>query len=133
MELVLVRHGEPDTTLEDLTDPPLTERGSYVTEADFEGMSRDDAIAALHAMQTPEFQARVAAGFDDIIGAHPRATVAVVCHGGVIASLSSAVLDTSADLMVDHASVTRVMASSSGVRSLMTFNERTWLDHLRPT
>ncbi len=189
MELILIRHGEPDITLEDLSDPPLTprghaqaaataahlaethldavyispqqraqqtaaplltnrslapvtdtriaefdyERGSYVTEADFAGMTREQALAELMAMQGPAFHARVAAGFDDIVVNNAGRTVAVVCHGGVISSVVKSVLEADKGAGADHASVTRIMASSSGVRSLVTFNERHWLDHLRPS
>ena len=186
MELYIIRHGEPDVTLEDLSDPPLTELGhrqaaataellarthfdavyvspqrraqqtaepllhgrdveghteqriaefdyelgSYVTSSDFEGMTRAEAMAKLMEFQGPPFQGRVRAGFDDIIASHPGETVAAVCHGGVVNVMVRDVLGATESVGPHHASVTRITASRSGVRSLTTFNEHHWLLNL---
>lgn len=186
MQLILIRHGEPDTTLDDLTDPPLTvigrkqaeataeqlaaeeihalyvspqlralqtceplaathqltattderiaefdyELGGYVTYKTFEGMDRAQVNAKFEELQGPAFQQRVMAGMNDIIKANRGSNVAVVCHGGVINVLLRSVLEAGKSVGPDHASVTRIWASSKGVRSVETFNERTWLSHL---
>ena len=183
MELIIIRHGEPDLSGDDLSDPPLTELGvrqaastadflasttldavyaspqqraqqtaapilatrslelrtderiaefdyelgSYVSPAMFEGMSRAEAIALLDQYQGPAFQRRVLSGFSDIVRNHSGETVAVVCHGGVINAVVKDVLESKHPVGPHHASVTRVLASSSGVRSLSTFNEHSWL------
>jgi len=183
MDLIIIRHGEPDLTGDDLSDPPLTdlgqrqavataqhlaattldavyvspqrraqqtsvpvlgergltpvtderiaefdyELGSYITPATFEGMTREEAMVLLEEYQGPAFQERVLAGFGDIIAANPGKTVAVVCHGGVINAVARDVLEAKQPLSPHHASVTRVAASRSGVRSLTTFNEHHWL------
>lgn len=183
MELFIIRHGEPDLTGDDLSDPPLTELGerqavatasfleamsfdaiyvspqrraqqtsmplvgqrgispvtdqriaefdyelgSYVTPATFEGMTRPEAMTLLAEYQGPAFQSRVLSGFGDIVQNHPGETVAVVCHGGVINAVVKDVLEAEQPLSPHHASVTRVAASRTGVRSLTTFNEHSWL------
>ena len=186
MELILIRHGEPDLSLDDLSDPPLTklghkqaaataeflshthlhavylspqrraqqtaapllenrtvgpvtderlaefdyDLGSYVSPSRFKDMSRDEALAVLEEMQGPEFHERVRAGFSDIIEANPARTVAVVCHGGVINAVIRDVLKATQPVAPMHASITRVVASRSGVRSLLSFNEHHWLNDL---
>lgn len=183
MELYIIRHGEPDVTVDDLSDPPLTELGhrqaaatadllastrfdavyvspqqraqqtaqplvadrgleartemriaefdyeigKYVTRDDFEGMTSADAFAKLKEYQGPQFQARVRAGFDDIIANHPGETIAAVCHGGVVNVMVRSVLGAAESVGPHHASVTRITASRSGIRSLTTFNEHHWL------
>lgn len=183
MDLIIIRHGEPDLTGDDLSDPPLTERGerqavatagflattsldaiyvspqrraqqtsvplvgergldpitderiaefdyelgSYVSPATFEGMTRNQAITLLDQYQGPAFQRRVLSGFSEIVQRHPGETVAVVCHGGVINAVVKDVLESKHPVGPHHASVTRVAASRSGVRSLTTFNEHNWL------
>lgn len=186
MQLILIRHGEPDTTLDDLSDPPLTEIGhkqaaataehlagedlhaiyvspqlraqqtctplaathglsattderiaefdyeigEYLTYKSFEGMDRAQVTAKFEELQGPAFHGRVMAGMNDIIAANAGQNVAVVCHGGVINVVLRSVLEASKSVGPDHASVTRIWASSKGVRTVDTFNERTWLSHL---
>lgn len=186
MELYLIRHGEPDVTLEDLSDPPLTELGhrqaaataellastafdaiyaspqqraqqtaqplvanrelelrteeriaefdyelgSYVRPDSFLGMTRQEAMDKLMEYQGPPFQNRVRAGFDDIIANHPGETVAAVCHGGVVNVMVREVLGATQPVGPHHASLTRIAASRSGIRSLTTFNEHHWLLNL---
>lgn len=186
MQLILIRHGEPDTTLDDLSDPPLTEMGrkqaeataeqlaseeiqaiyvspqlralqtceplasthnltattderiaefdyelgEYLTYKSFEGMDRSQVYAKFEELQGPPFQNRVMAGMNDIIATNPGKNVAVVCHGGVINVVLRSVLEAGRSVGPDHASVTRIWASSKGIRTLDTFNERTWLSHL---
>jgi 2,3-bisphosphoglycerate-dependent phosphoglycerate mutase len=77
-----------------------------------------------------EFQRSVVEAVDGIIADHPGRTVAAVCHGGTINAYLSAVLGLE-NLMFfvpDYTSVSRVRASRSGPRSLVTLNETA---HLR--
>lgn len=186
MELILIRHGEPDLSSDDLADPPLTELGEkqatataeflshthlhavyvspqrraqqtsipllhnrtvepvtderiaefdydlggYIPPSRFHGLSRDEALAALEEMQGPEFHDRVRKGFGDIIGQNPGRTVVAVCHGGVINAVVRDVLEATQPVAPMHASITRIVASRSGVRSLLSFNEHHWLNDL---
>lgn len=186
MELILIRHAEPDLTGDDLTDPPLTERGhrqaaataaflshthlhaiyvspqtraqqtlvpllgerrlvpvtderiaefdynkgGYFSPARFQGVSREQALAELEEAQGDDFHDRVSEALATMIDANPGRTVAAVCHGGVINSIVREVLEARQPIAPMHASVTRVVASRSGVRSLLSFNEHHWLNDL---
>jgi probable phosphoglycerate mutase len=76
------------------------------------------------------FRARVVPRIDAIAAAHAGERVAVVCHGGVINIYLADVLGIDRLLWFDPAytSVSRVMGSRDGVRSLTTLNET---GHLR--
>ncbi|HUQ39914.1 MAG TPA: histidine phosphatase family protein [Acidimicrobiales bacterium] len=80
-----------------------------------------------------EFQAAVVAAMDRVIAAHPGQTVAVVCHGGVINAYVGKILGIRRPLWFEpvYASIHRVTASRTGVRSLFTLNEHAHVrDHL---
>ncbi len=120
------RHG-----LDAVTDERIAEwdyGGVYAPAWVFEPMSREEANAKFEAMQGPDFHARVKSGFDDIIAGNPGRKIAVVCHGGVIRSLVQDVLKTtSASMHASHASVSRIVANRRGMRSLISFNEHSWI------
>lgn len=117
--------------LDPITDERIAEfdyeLGSYVNPADFQKMTRDEAIALLDQYQGEAFRHRVLDAISHIIEHHSGQTVAVVCHGGVINAVVKDVLDSRHPLAPHHASLTRVAASRSGVRSLTTFNEHHWV------
>lgn len=75
------------------------------------------------------FVAAVTAQVEQIIVDHPGERVAIVCHGGVVnAYLASCLGFAPPDFMrfdVDYSSVTRILASSQGHRSVLSVNERT--------
>lgn len=77
-----------------------------------------------------EFQRSVVAAVDGIIAGHPGRTVAAVCHGGTINAYLSAILGLEKLMFFvpDYTSVSRVRASRSGPRSLVSLNET---GHLR--
>jgi len=77
-----------------------------------------------------EFQRSVVAAVDGIIADNPGRTVAAVCHGGTINAYLSAVLGLEKLMFFvpDYTSVSRVRASRSGPRSLVSLNETA---HLR--
>ncbi len=76
------------------------------------------------------FQRSVVSAVDGIIEDHPGATVAAVCHGGTINAFLSALLglDRLMFFVPDYTSISRVRASRSGARSVVTLNES---GHLR--
>jgi probable phosphoglycerate mutase len=87
-------------------------------------------IAGEWDLDPDEFQRSVVEAVDRIIAEHPGRTVAAVCHGGTINAYLSAVLglDRLMFFVPDYTSVSRVRASRSGPRSLVSLNETA---HLR--
>jgi probable phosphoglycerate mutase len=71
----------------------------------------------------------VIAALEEIVEHHSGQRVAVVCHGGVINAYLAHCLNFDSDAFmkfdVDYSSVTRVLASSRGHRSVRTVNETT--------
>ena len=65
-----------------------------------------------------------------IVAAHPRQRVAVVCHGGVINVYAGHVLgiDDPLFFLPTYTSISRVLAASTGERSIASLNEAA---HLR--
>jgi probable phosphoglycerate mutase len=80
--------------------------------------------------QPDEFRAEVVEAVERIVVAHPGQRVAVVCHGGVINAYTGHVLGLSNPLffLPAYTSISRVLAASSGERSILTLNES---GHLR--
>jgi probable phosphoglycerate mutase len=78
----------------------------------------------------PEFRERVIAGIEHLVQAHPSERIAVVCHGGVVNVYVAWVVRTpNAMFFLPHyTSVSRVLASGGGQRSIDTINETA---HLR--
>ena len=70
---------------------------------------------------------------DEIISAHPGERVVAVCHGGVVNVACAIVLDMDKHLWFEphYTSVTRMVASRNGVRSMASLNERAHLDGRR--
>jgi len=79
-----------------------------------------------------QFRRRVVAGVDRVIGSNPGRTVAAVCHGGVINAYLAEVVGIERLLWfdVDYTGICRVVASRSGVRTIVSLNETA---HLRGT
>lgn len=96
----------------------------------------DDLTGELWAGTDPveEFEGRVAAAIDGLIGDNPSRTIVVVCHGGVINHVLAGVLGLEQRrpgfFYPNYTSIHRVAASRSGVRSIVTINETS---HLRNT
>ena len=82
---------------------------------------------------TAAFRARVAATLDEVVAAHPGRRVVAVCHGGVINVALAIVLGLDRHLWFEphYTSVSRMVASRSGVRSLASLNERAHLEARR--
>jgi probable phosphoglycerate mutase len=83
-----------------------------------------------YELDPQEFQKGVVEAVDGVIAAHPGRTVAAVCHGGTINAYLSAMLgiDRLMFFFPEYTSVSRVRASRSGVRGLVSINETS---HLR--
>jgi probable phosphoglycerate mutase len=79
-----------------------------------------------------EFRSRTISAVERIIGEHRGGRVAIVCHGGVINAFCANVLGLDADqrgfFYPNYTSISRVIASSSGPRTIVTLNETA---HLR--
>jgi 2,3-bisphosphoglycerate-dependent phosphoglycerate mutase len=77
-----------------------------------------------------EFQDHVVAAMEDIVATHPRQRVGVVCHGGVINAYAAHVLGLPDPLffLPGYTSISRVLAASTGERSIGSLNE---MAHLR--
>lgn len=85
-------------------------------------------------MEVPDdiagFQAVVVEGIDRLAAAHPHQRVGLVCHGGVINVFVSAVLGVGPQMLFlpEYTSISRVLVSSTGQRSVASLNEA---GHLR--
>jgi probable phosphoglycerate mutase len=87
-------------------------------------------IAGEWDLDPEEFQRTVVEAVEGIITDHPGQTVAAVCHGGTINAYLSSVLglDSLMFFVPDYTSISRVRASRSGDRSVVSLNET---GHLR--
>lgn len=76
------------------------------------------------------FQQRVVEALDTIAATHPGGRVAVVCHGGVINAYTASVLGLPRLLWFEpeYTSISRVLVSREGLRSVRSLNET---GHLR--
>jgi probable phosphoglycerate mutase len=79
------------------------------------------------------FTRRVADAVDEIVGRYPAKNVVAVCHGGVINVALASVLGVTRPLWFDpmYTSISRMAASRSGVRSIVSVNERAHLEARR--
>jgi 2,3-bisphosphoglycerate-dependent phosphoglycerate mutase len=84
--------------------------------------------------ETPEsFTKRIAATIDGIIADHPGRRVAAVCHGGVVNVALAYLLGLDRLLWFDprYTSLSRVVASRGGARSIVSVNEHAHLEARR--
>lgn len=79
-----------------------------------------------------EFAAEVVEAVERIIAAHAGQRVAVVCHGGVVNAYAGHVLGITDPLffLPHYTSISRVLASAAGVRSIASLNEAGHIRHL---
>lgn len=103
-----------------------------------EELTRDDPrwrelIARLGSPEQFAFRDVAAAAVERIVAANPGRTVVVVCHGGVVNAYLSSILHIDRPLFFEptYTSISRVRASSSGVRSLVSVNEIPHMPELR--
>lgn len=78
------------------------------------------------AQSTATFRARVEATLDEIVAGHPGQRVVAVCHGGVINVAFAIALGLDRHLWFEphYTSLSRMVASRTGVRSVASLNER---------
>lgn len=80
------------------------------------------------------FHERIMNGIERIVARHPGQTVAVVCHGGVIMRYTSTILSRPWEelgfFVPYYTSISRIVCSRSGHRSIVSLNEAS---HLRGT
>jgi broad specificity phosphatase PhoE len=79
------------------------------------------------------FKARVAQTVEDIVARYPGRRVVAVCHGGVVNCALASILAIDRYLWFEpvYTSISRVVASRSGVRSIVSLNERAHLEATR--
>lgn len=92
-----------------------------------------ELIERLGAPEQFAFRDLAAAAVERVVGAHSGQRVAVVCHGGVINAYLSTILGIDRPLFFEptYTSISRVMASSRGHRSLVSVNEVPHMPELR--
>ena len=78
------------------------------------------------------FRDRVTAALDAVVAANRGRTVAVFCHAMVVGVYLQTLLGLNDPfaVMADYCGITRVAASSTGIRSVRSFNETGHLRHL---
>jgi probable phosphoglycerate mutase len=91
-----------------------------------------DLVNGLDEGDDPDgFVERVVAAIEQIVADHGGENVAVVCHGGVINSYVATILGVPARppgfFYPNYTSIHRIAASRSGLRSLVTLNETSFL------
>jgi probable phosphoglycerate mutase len=90
-----------------------------------------DLLAGVEVVDFAAFRSGVVAAVDQIVDDHPGQNVAVVCHGGVINVYVARVLGLDFEqpgfFYPNYTSINRIVASRSGVRSLLTLNETSFL------
>ena len=82
---------------------------------------------------TDVFRMRIADALDRLIADHPGQRVVAVCHGGAINVALALVLGMDRALWFDpmYTSLSRVVASRTGVRMVVSVNERAHLEARR--
>lgn len=80
-----------------------------------------------------EFVAEVVEAVEAVVAAHPGGRVAVFCHGGVVNAYAGHVLGIADPLffLPSYTSISRILASGSGVRSIASLNEAGHIRHLQ--
>ena len=79
-----------------------------------------------------EFVGEVVDAMEAVVAGHPRQRVAVVCHGGVINAYAGHVLGIDVPLffLPAYTSISRILASSTGLRSIGSLNETAHVRHM---
>ena len=91
-----------------------------------------DAPLSMFAAGYEAFRDRVTAAFDTVVANNRGRTVAVFCHAMVVGVYLQTLLGLNDPfaVMADYCGITRVAASSTGIRSVRSFNETGHLRHL---
>jgi 2,3-bisphosphoglycerate-dependent phosphoglycerate mutase len=93
----------------------------------------DDPHSINNGVDLEEFADTVTAAFEKIIADNPRRTVVAFCHGMVTMQFLRRVLgyENPWGLRTDYASITRLQASSTGIRTVRSVNETSHLGDSR--
>jgi probable phosphoglycerate mutase len=85
------------------------------------------------AAPASEFKARVAHTVEEIVTRFPAKRVVAICHGGVVNCALASILEIDRYLWFEpvYTSISRVVASRSGIRSIVSLNERAHLEATR--
>ena len=85
------------------------------------------------AAPASEFKDRVARTVEEIVARFPGKRVVAVCHGGVVNCALASILEIDRYLWFEpvYTSISRVVASRSGIRSIVSLNERAHLEATR--
>ena len=85
------------------------------------------------AAPASEFKHRVAQTVEEIVARFPGQRVVAVCHGGVVNCALASILEIDRYLWFEpvYTSISRVVASRSGIRSIVSLNERAHLEATR--
>lgn len=91
----------------------------------------EDRWHELAELDPEQFRRTVLGSLDRVVARNPGGRVVVVTHGGVINIYLANVLGIGRDLWFEpaYASISRVLASRSGIRTVLSVNET---GHLRP-
>ena len=105
---------------------------TYIPGEESGPLTRSELDRLTTLLTGTSFQTRVHRSIGKIIADHPGETVAAVCHGGVISSVLADLLgvDPINYFNTNYTSVTRILASTNGRRSMASFNECHWLRQL---
>lgn len=104
----------------------------YYSEQHAAQMDAEAIADTMASIQDPTFRERVRTGFDAIGATHPEGAVIVVCHGGVISAMvTAAVYNDQPIFLPEYGSITRIRSFGGGMRSLVSYNEASWLSGLR--
>ena len=124
-------HGANATTVEGVAEYDYGHT-SYVPGEQWGPVTPADLEQLMADLTAPQFRERVISALEQIIVDHSGGSVAVVCHGGVISTFLTHILsvDPSHYFNSHYTSVSRIRASRTGRRSLVSFNESHWLADL---
>jgi probable phosphoglycerate mutase len=78
---------------------------------------------------TAEFRARIERTVDELVAANAGCRIVAVCHGGVVNVAIALLLGLDRELWFEphYTSISRMVASRSGIRSLASLNEHAHL------
>lgn len=107
---------------------------------DGDGQGWEALLAGGRSEERHRWRAEVVAVIEELVVAHRGHNVAVVCHGGVINAYVTHILGIHQPLVYEphYTSINRVVAATTGERTVATLNEAPWLRNLpsptsRPT
>ena len=112
-------------------DDPATAH-YYDTDADLGDTVFSDGYDTVFSDGYDAFRERVERGFEHVINTNRSRTVAVFCHG-VVTGVYLQILfgtDDPLKLLVDYCGISRVVASSAGLRTVRSVNETHHVRHL---